>query len=980
MPLGDILPFRRIENPYTSWPPPPLIKPLRSRAENLTPAANTLIEDSEEIPYPPTLVIALGKTGEQVLRLIAQKISQNTTSGSAAIRALLISDGLVSDFPSSGRQIRVLELQQPDTLYIPKNTPTCERAKPVVLFQQVYNYKRYQDWLQENLLDLGTGIQVFFTGSLADPTTGIIGDALQILRHFPQNLGRANLFNRVCVFLTTDSTNTVTLPEEERFAAAREIGRFTFSGPHRMNTTFGYSNVVESALLDYFFLVDNTLPSGFSRQGKIDPAQLLAEALFSMIHPSAASLWENLLNDLRFSASIREESHQAVVHSVGVATLYIPLQQIRRYLAARLGYAALFGERKSKDEGLLSLKDSIEQPERIARQWLLQGGSHHPVFEWLLGLSSSADFNQIPDLDQEYDMAFASQMAHGLHTWLNRDGTSLPLTLQGLKWLNAHLARCQEWLEKGKTSHTDAAKKLQTRLKNWQQTVQAFSAELEKWKDALLASSPKDIPATTEVGSSDWRNWRTSSTHKLTDTSSSTSTNWRNWRSSENAVSSQETPTVPTTASSVLMMLHQRRAEAEADLRAASNDRIYRSALIEKEEDLAELEKYYSDTVRPELSSADREPSPVFTRVRQRLEWWIRLPDPHSPQILLVCWPASAYGQAFPPENYCFRPEQKQALVDAILQLSLSQTNSLEADLTTKWFGSRVRSQIDFLRRAEDAYLRYDHNIASKYKDAATRRSYLISHDKTLSLALLHDVFPETPRFALNVLENGSRSRFTALTFRMNIPFDAVLKLQEYKQTYKQSAPETLHLYPQERAAAGYEKRWWKLRREELFIPPEITVLLAEPNLVSLFWQSLFSGLIQSIRNELTGEAWWQVSALPVELPPNASPEFPPLPLAPVQPNGLLLALRRFALELPNAADVTHNPQNHFHPQRRDRYISLLTEETRSRLFTSQAMQARESLKPKIESWKQQALRDPLANAFSAILECEWEEPVWLKW
>jgi len=73
MPLGDILPFRRIENPYTSWPPPPLIKPLRSRAENLTPAANTLIEDSEEIPYPPTLVIALGKTGEQVLRLIAQK-------------------------------------------------------------------------------------------------------------------------------------------------------------------------------------------------------------------------------------------------------------------------------------------------------------------------------------------------------------------------------------------------------------------------------------------------------------------------------------------------------------------------------------------------------------------------------------------------------------------------------------------------------------------------------------------------------------------------------------------------------------------------------------------------------------------------------------------------------------------------------------------------------------------------------------------
>jgi hypothetical protein len=214
----------------------------------------------------------------------------------------------------------------------------------------------------------------------------------------------------------------------------------------------------------------------------------------------------------------------------------------------------------------------------------------------------------------------------------------------------------------------------------------------------------------------------------------------------------------------------------------------------------------------------------------------------------------------------------------------------------------------------------------------------------------------------------------------MNIPFDAALKLQEFKQRYRQSAPEMLHLYPQERASAAYEKQLWKLHRDDIFLPPEISILLAEPVSVSLFWQSLFSGLIEKSRNELTGETWWQVSALPSASSSEDPPEFQALPLAPTQRNGLLLALRRFALELPNAADVTHNPQNHFHPERRDRYIGLLAEEARGRLFTPQAAQTREALKPEFQAWKQQASRDLLANAFYAILECELEEPLWLKW
>jgi hypothetical protein len=954
MPLRDLFSSRGRENQqFAGWTPPPAIRPVPIKTEGVLRASQGKggeNKETQEEKYPSTLIVTIGKTGEQVLSLLTKKISQGSTVGSGSIRALAITDSAASIPTFEGRQIRALELQRPPNA----RDQSQSRAAASRLFQQAVNYKRYQGWLQENLLDLGGDIQVFFIGSLAEPSIGLLGDALQILINFSRNTGRTGIFSRVCAFLSMRASSSSSMPAEEIFAASREIGRFTFNGPHVMNASFEQSLAIEGALLDYLFVLDDFLPLTPAEKKEDVLAQLLADSIFSLLHPSARFLWENLLNDLSLAGQIRQNTHQPVVNSIGTATLYIPLNEIKRYTAARLARAVMFGEQANVAEGLLkpaaaSLK---ENPQTLARRFLLDGPFPHPVYGWLLDANSPAYFNKTPDLSMEFLPAFQAQIVHSLTRYLNQPPLDLDQAREALSWLDGYLANCEGWFKSSKPSNPNAPERFtfQRLLFVWRETLQYLNEDLSNWQKKFFSSAIPEIPALASVpSSSDWR---------------------RAAKASQDGIGSAGAAKTASSAS-LFDILKVWRLDAEGALANASNDYVYRSALSEGANEMTELETYYADTVRPELSRIGSGAGVTFTNIRGRLEWWIHLVPDRLPQIYLVCWPASMLPSAEPPPEVRFGSGHIPAFADSLVKLALSQTETLEADLTTNWFARRIRHLSVFLRRAGEAYLEFDHNLAAQTPNAASRRSYLIAHGPTLGREFVDDVFPNALRREINELAGGQKTRFTALTLRLNIPFKAVSKFDGFQREYMDKAPESVHLFSQERAAAAYEKRHWKMNRERIMLVPEIAILLADPQLVTLFFQALFVGLVHVEQNDLSGQSHWVMDAIE---------NFPSLRLAPTGQDGLLLALRRFALELPNASDITQNPHNHFHPANRSKYISVMIGKVKELAFKPEARSMRDSLKQEFDDWKSRAEQDELARSFYVLIECELDEPVWAGW
>lgn len=964
MPLHDFFSFgARKPREFDDWPLIPDLKGDLVSKASLREFESFLPVQQDRREFSASVVVAIGKTGEEALSLLFEKIMQSNVEVDKALKAVLITESpsILSDI--LGRKVRVIELQKSGTLYGPKIVPRSERFSPLLSFQQVINYKKYQEWLQESLADLNSGVQVFFVGSLSDASIGILGEALQILRSIPKNLGRANLLLRVCAFLSLGSVNKSGLAESEIFAASREVGRMTFSGPHCMNTSYGAESVVRTALLDHLFILDTELPPSIPERKEVNIAQHLAETLFSLLHPSASFLWENLLNDIKQAAGIRTKSSHAVVHSVGIATSYIPLQKMKQYIALRLAFAALFGEREAKQEGLLTRAEErdVTQVGNAQHKFLTARTSFfHPVFDWILRASDSSYFDEVPDLEPEnFIPIFQLQLSHSLLAYLNEIPANLEKAKQELSQLDSHLLKCENYFKHSKPRQSNTVGRLNFEyiLSKWRETVNALVADLAEWQKNILGkidtgSPGKPVSSTSGISAvTDWR------TEPLTK-----SGGWREIGKDEPVLSR---------LSNTHDILLQWRKDVESELSVANTDRIYRSVAADDEGDLSQLETYYMDTVRPELSIVGRGNSPNFIRVQERLQWWVEIIPDKAPKLYLLCWlPSFKKAIDPPPQDVRFRPEQFEGLASRLLNLALMQTERVEADLAGEWFPRRATTKADFLRRAEDVYIKYDHNLAAKFSEAAKRRSYLITNSPGLSRNIVYDIFPNTPRLEINELTDGEKARCTALTLRLNIPVGSILKLREFQQTYSDGAAETVHLYSQERTAAAYEKRVWKLQREKILLAPEITVLLANPGLVTLFFQSLFAGVIRQNRRH-DDKLIWQVDELD---------DFAPLELADSGKSGLLQAFQRFVLELPNDESVNQNPKNHFHPERRNYYLAALTEKAKKQRVASGKSGVDRLISEQVAYWQHQAQNDEKAHSFYVLLVCELEEPVWRDW
>ncbi|MDO9109673.1 MAG: hypothetical protein Q7U40_03385, partial [Desulfatirhabdiaceae bacterium] len=372
-----------------------------------------------------------------------------------------------------------------------------------------------------------------------------------------------------------------------------------------------------------------------ANQSDFETGQAIAETIFTLTHPSARPIWENLSNDLPQSGKLRRETHQAVSHSLGIATLFVPLDVIQNYIAARLAYAAVFGERADALEGLIHQgtpsEDLQKEAQLTARRLLLIGPCKHPIFEWLWEVKGSADLLTVPALSQDYIAVFQAQLSHGLVNFLNNTPADLNQIHAALEYLNDHLLHVNEWFRQAKVPNPDAPERLtfQFLLNKWRETVQHFINAIQGWQQVFGSTAGEFDETSGSEQHTDWRRGKS---------------NQSDWRPQMTGPVSQVSGPVnsPQQPENLSGFLRKTQQAAERTIVELSKGRICRAVASDPTGDLKELEAYYTGTIRPELSRYIKENSVAFTRVHERLGWWVSLAPNRYPELLFVCWPSTA--------------------------------------------------------------------------------------------------------------------------------------------------------------------------------------------------------------------------------------------------------------------------------------------------------------------------------------------------
>ena len=963
-PLRDLFsrqqPGAGTKSPVENWPPPPLVKPLPAGRSGMAvfpdlPAGTQLAPAK----YGPAIVIGLGKAGEIALRQWLEELAQDPSGPQKGLHILLITRTPPEPLPENIVKTRILPLEDSKAssmVNMRTSMPTGARADSSLRFRQAANYNQFIGWLGDCLLDLRTQIRVFVVGSLAEPEIGVLGDVLQILRIQPESPGKSNPYANVTALLSLDASGTEKIPPQDIYAALREIGRFTYNGPHIYETDFNlHSTRMDAAPLDHVFLLENRL--GFSADTfegtSFDRGlgQAFAEFLFTMTHPASRSLWQNLSNELyQDTGHLHSTTHRVFIHSFGAATLYVPVGEIQAYIAARLSQAAIYGERPDIPEGLLARKsaefDSQAKARLLAEHWLSAGPYSHKLFEWLLNANGPGYFRTIPSLSAELDAVFQAQLSYNLVGFLNDSaGSDLETARLTLESIKTKLDQIEKWFKAAPDQNSNNIERLtlQGFLNNWHQVLQHLISTIGTWQKSFRPLD--DVPGT-----------------------GSTSTDWRTQIQS----SDPEAPVVESEKKiGVWAVMQQARKAAEKDLKESAHDRIYRPVTADRVNELAEIELYYVDTIRPELSRYIKESNTNFTRVRERLEWWINLVPGSLPELLLLCWPvdcATSLGVE-PPAEACFKPANASAFGQALLRVARTQVKGRAGDLAGPWFENRILTMVEFLRRATDAYLVFDEDLAISLPNAASRNSYLLARDLTISQKHLNDVFPTASLKTRQALGDGERTRLTALTFRLNIPLDAIQSVETLQSEYQKKSSQPLHIYRQEATSTIYEKRIWEMDRERILFSPQSAITLMNQQLVTLFCQALIAGLLIIRYDSRRQNPQWTMEGIG---------KWDALRL---DSSDLWVAFNNFVLEKPYDPKLNEKPSSPFYSQKRSEYLAQLQVATKERMRQPDYSESREKFKKLVlAKWQETGEHNLLAKTFSYLLKVEFDEPVWKGW
>lgn len=965
--------FRRLQTgaasqrQFDNWPSAPTVQLVpagpvgRLKAFGSSPS-----QTPQPDKYGVALIVGLGQTGERVLRQWLVQLAQDLAGRQAGLRAVLITHAAVEPLPAGVIPIHYVTLTSQGKVPETSSTGYQPNRRQAVsqLFRQFEHFQPLWETLQTYLTDLRTSdLRAFLIGSLAEPEIGLLGDILQML-HLLQPQVKSSYASKTAL-LTLASPNPA-IEGAELYAALREIGRFTFNGLHWMKPPAGISTeVVSGPLLDYLFLTEPVALSEDSDLRKIPfdqgIGQALSETLFTLLHPSARSLWERLHQDFQKGGESRQQTHQPVLHSLGIASLYTPLQEVEEYIAARLAYATVYGERPTP-EGLLARSpiaaDSSQNSAWLARSWLLGKPTPHPLYEWVLAANGPDYFRYLPRLAAEqFEAPFQAQLAHNLVRFLNEPGQTDTLSQARtvMLWLKSHFQQSINWLEAAPASSTQEFATLSFLLSRWYATVTHLLQQLDSWEECLLPQSqqrddgPGQRGVVFEPATAGWRS----------------------------RVAADSRATIPSRTNPAMRFLPdflaQRQQAAANALAAVATGAVRRALTADQKQGLSEVESYYEDTVRPELLHYTNENSPAYERVRERLSWWVELVPGRQPQLLLICLPPATSGEgegAPPPATARFTSNNILLFGQTLLELASLQARGLETDLTGSWLERRLSKLEIFLQQANRPLLVYDLDQAARYPYPPTRQTYLVGRHNVLINKHKVTIFPTLSASQVGDLDKGESNRFTALGLWLNIPVETVRNVGQFAERYGHQ--EHLHLYEQERVAARYETRLsFLVRGERPLFAPELTLALAHPSLVTLFCQALFAGLIDSQVNEGDYNPRWTILL--------DDERFDPLLLS--VDNGLWTALwdslRFFALELPHDTRLMERPSHPFHPANRTSYLRTLhaTVQQLRRQSDYREKKTRFS-EERLKRWQREEQPNLLLRSFLGLLLVEYDQPL----
>lgn len=993
---------------FRDWPELPVLRlpqfPLPKSPPRLKPVN---AEELKPEKYGYSLIIGLGRCGRLAAQGWLERLRRDTTGFQRNVRLVIISDNPVGSLTSEQVKIRQFDFNSSS----PINEQAANsgsisqgvRAETQRRFGALSEFIPFRNYLNTAVrelvseMDQRSDVRVILVAALDEAEMGMLGDLLQLLQAVSRNNGLR--FANITLLLALNSP-TAALDEAEQVAALREIGRFTFGGRHLMNNLpYVEEPSIEGALLDFVFLIED------KDVGRASEA--LTESLFILLHPSSAPIWENLRNDLSQAGNARSDTHLPFVNSLGIATLFVPVDEIKQYVSSRLAYAAVFGE-LNEPEGLLA-KGQMPishhmQAEKIAWEWLLNGPQSHPFWRWLLEINGPQQFQSVPKLDnlEAYRLAFQAQLAHGLMKLLNdaEQVDTLQKTAVVLDWLFQKFDQLQSWCRHPALARKgESLTQLIFLLESFHAAIKDFQQQIAEWESVLGISSLTDEKSPTlrnasisEAGrrssSEDWR----SLTGEAAETPGSAG-----WRvgTSESGQSggwrAQLDPASEGSDSEVNQSLHgiltARRLEAEQAFSAIVNSNIKRPLTYNSDRPLYEVTKYYEDTIRPELSRHGLSASPRFQRVRERLGWWVDLPRNRPPELLLICIAANAgeLPQGIPFPESRFRPEDVARLCQSLLEIAMTEAQTVVTDLTGPWIMRQLERLYfrDFLAQAEQPMLNYDQgkaiSLAGKY--ASITRRYIIGRDRSLTGSFKEAAFRNISASEVNDVPETEPYLLSALSLRLNIPLPTI---KWYERSYERyNHQEALHLYQPEKLAARYENSLSRTRRQRYEFPPELTMNLSDERLVSLFCQAAITGLIRPIKGisdqVLSGQLVW---ALTME---NDSPNWTlPLELGGEDGSwrGLWQAMRHFTLEFPFGEEIRRNPGHPFYGSNREQFLTTMIEAIRELRRDVTGFQ-KESVRFEtdfIKNWEKNLQADRLGQALVDLLKIEIVRPIWRGW
>ena len=1031
---------------FEPWPGPPIIRSIPAgRSAPLGPLSRTAEGRTDPDKYSPALVIGLGPTGARVLDALGSELALDSAGPQQLLRLALLTTS-ASPAMSTAVPLRRFDLDAREPVVPRTGQSTSVRAPLLERFLQPGVYDSVVSYFRGAQSDLRAGrggeqdMRIIVVGGLGEPEIGLLGNLMLILL---QSGGGRGVSKRVVLLAINPAAPQLEAAEET--AVLRELSRLTFLGPHVMpHQASQPDSTAANALVDYLLLVQNAGGLQADRAGtppSFDQSvgQAMTELAYMLLHPSGGRLWAGLQNDLETTGNMRAQTHAAYVYGAGAATLFVPVTELQAYIAARLAIAAVFGEQRDSPEGLLGRRTPPINHEAagisLARGWLQDAPLAHRLLSGLLDASGPDAFHHPPPVgnDQAAFVALLpAQAAHGLVALLN-DGQpdALERAEAGLAQLKRYVANWLNWCRSAAGPHpSDSHRTLLHVMEQWQLQIDDLHRQLMRWRTVLGSSDAAPAAASTSGATahpsapSTRGGWPLS---PLGDTPVARTplpplsnlpplSSAADWSLPPLSGGRAAPAAVPST---LYDLLQRRLTQAQGDLQAITGGAARRPLTADQStgyDGLSEAEKYYRDTVRPELEQFLSDKSPAFRAVTQRLRWWIKLTRSAPPELLLLCLPVSAALPAdapLPLDAAVFSPAEVERLVVVLLDIAAVQTQKTAENLTANWMLGRLEASEsrDFLRRVESVYLDIDGELArAQHQGTLATRPYLIGPDETAIGAVAENVFPAVAANVVEHIVNSEPTRVSALLLQTDVPISAIRLPKSAQQTYGHNAG--LYLYEQERLAAQYEGQARGAARSFLF-PPDFVVALTQADLVRLFCHGVLAGLI-AVRqpNPLREEEFWTVpynpstfhagnawlpwdrprvdgqpswsadEALAEESDPGAVRE-ELLSLAPHQIGrewqSLWAAMRAFTLDIPFGQSLDGHPIHPFHRDNRDEFLARLRQAivaSRESVAGEADMSRRAaSLRVRLENWRHRADNDALAQAFCNVLEIELDRP-----